>query len=170
MKERWKPVVGFEGLYEVSNLGRVRSLGIETTQRHGRRPDVIFTRRSKPRVLRPGVASHGYPTVVLKQKSFCLHELVLTAFVGPRPTAHVCRHLDGNKLHNSLSNLAWGTESQNRLDVKWHRGTGQKLTFNQVFEIRRLLPSTSVIELSRRFKVSRPAIRAIRDGRTYVDL
>lgn len=66
--------------------------------------------------LRPGVASHGYPTVCLQGKSICLHVLVLTSWIGPRPKGFVCRHLDGDKRNNRVENLVWGTEHENRLD------------------------------------------------------
>lgn len=102
--------------------------------------------------LKPGLASNGYLTVCLsrqingktQRKTFCLHELVLCAFVGPMPeSAECCRHLDGNKLNNELENLKWGTFAENSHDMDQH-GTralgekhGGKLTKEKVLSIRR---------------------------------
>ena len=76
MKEQWKPVVGYEGLYEVSNLGRVKSLSREVVGNGG------STYMTKERILKP--ASKKYPQVSLSkdgtQKSYRVHTLVVEAF------------------------------------------------------------------------------------------
>ena len=83
--ERWLPVVGWEGLYEVSDLGRVRSLPRNTT---------------RGRVLRANPAANGYrQATVFRQghpKSVYVHHLVAEAFIGPRPEGLEIRHLDGD--------------------------------------------------------------------------
>lgn len=109
--ETWLPVPGFEGLYEVSDAGRVASTPKRT--RPGRR------------ILAP--ANHkrgGYLYVTLhrpgKQFHRKIHHLVCEAFNGPRPAGTLARHLDGNHLNNSPGNLAWGTASENNVDRVRH--------------------------------------------------
>lgn len=114
--EIWKPVTGFEGKYEVSSLGRVRSLPRTVAHKDG-----TFTKRAGC-ILSPGHRSNGYLHVNLyyghkKSKSIYVHTVVLEAFVGTRPSPEmVARHLDDNRTRNHVDNLAWGTESQNQYD------------------------------------------------------
>jgi|SRR5882672_1962489 len=117
MKEIWKSVVGLESLYEVSNCGRVRSIDrtIILKRKEGPRP---FRYRGK--LLKQTSASHGYPTVRFPFSGACVHTLVLEAFVGPRPDKMECLHKDGNKANSRLSNLSWGTRSQNMMDAIAH--------------------------------------------------
>lgn len=122
MIERWLPVVGYEGLYEVSDQGRVRSL--DRLVPHGRGGTM---RRRKGQVLKPGLSSAGYETVTLgKRGSHGIHVLMLTAFVGPCPPGHECRHLDDVRTHNRLPNLAWGTRSDNMKDMYRNGGRSRK--------------------------------------------
>ena len=113
--EKWLPVAGYEGRYEVSDHGRVWSK--DRMVRHGRGPGL---RRHAGRMLKQGRKPAGYPVVGAlidgKVKSLYVHRLVLEAFVGPCPEGHVARHLDDDKSNNHLSNLVWGTESQNAYD------------------------------------------------------
>lgn len=113
-EEIWKPVVGYEGLYEVSDHGRVRSLDRVIHFVDGR------TQTHRGRELVGGIASNGYRMIQLRKekcgKSYTVHNLVLTAFEGPRPEGYVGCHYDGNKLNNRLDNLRWGTVSDNMYD------------------------------------------------------
>ncbi|WP_297990311.1 NUMOD4 domain-containing protein [uncultured Anoxybacillus sp.] len=100
--EVWKPVKGYEGVYSVSNLGRVR-------------------RESTGYILKPSVAKNGYLIVTLwyrnKGKSCYIHRILAEAFL-PNPDPKVFRtinHKDGNKLNNDLSNLEWCSYSYNNL-------------------------------------------------------
>jgi hypothetical protein len=117
--ERWKPVVGFEGLYEVSDMGRVRSVARvvpHKTSGHLTIPEriLIGSRRAQMK----------YPMVNLwagnKQHAKYVHALVLEAFVGPRPQKHDVCHFDGSKDNNRLSNLRWGTRKENMQDAVRH--------------------------------------------------
>jgi hypothetical protein len=126
--ERWLPVVGWEGLYEVSSYGNVRRAGQDGS------------------VLK--LADHkGYRRITLSKNSnakrYSVHRLVLEAFVGPCPDEMECRHIDGNRSNNHLENLAWGTRSENQADRVRHgtHGKGQcnknaKLTPEAVIAIR----------------------------------
>lgn len=136
--EIWKPVVGFEGTYEVSILG-VRS-------KRGRNGTPIAYWRT----LKPGFDTHGYRQVTLylrgKRKNFLVAHLVADAFLPPKkPTDQVLRHLNDDPTDNRIENLAWGTYSDNMADAirndKIPRGVAHycaKLTEENVREIRRL--------------------------------
>ena len=119
-EEVWKQHPDFPD-HEVSNLGRVR------------------------RYLEPFLMSNGYPHVSLGgvKKRRYLHQMVMEAFVGKRPAGGVTRHLDGDKKNNKLSNLAYGTHSENMADRVKHGGGNRgsrhgmsKLTEEQVREIK----------------------------------
>ena len=123
MEELWLPVVGYEGLYEVSNLGRVRSLDRVVSNRWGTQS----LRRGKITTpVKIGWARRGkhYLGVNLhkmgKQACLPIHRLVLEAFAKPRPEDMECRHLDGNCQNNALVNLTWGTSSENVRDAVRH--------------------------------------------------
>ena len=114
--ERWLPVVGFEGLYSVSDLGRVRS------EARGWVP--------QSRLLKPDPRPRdGYLYICLwkerRRRGICVHRLVLEAFVGPRPQGMQCRHLNGHKRDNRLINLCWGTSAENAADRDRHGRTAR---------------------------------------------
>lgn len=116
--ERWRPVPGHAGYYEVSDCGRVRSVERTVVARDGR----IMSLASQLKNLSPGFG--GYVLAQLwrnnEQRKVRVHTLVLEAFVGPPPAGTECRHLDGNPANNSIENLAWGTSSQNKWDRVRH--------------------------------------------------
>lgn len=115
MADQWLPVPKYEELYEVSNLGRVRSL--PRSPKNGKRgfPGTLL------KLKRVG---NGYYGVNLwkenKQKTVAVHVLVAESFIGIRPTGLHIRHLDGNKKNNQLINLTYGTRSENALDSVMH--------------------------------------------------
>lgn len=106
--EVWLPITGYEGLYEVSSHGRVRSLHHHPTGR----------------LLKTPPTSRGYPKVTLhsggSERTLSVHRLVGREFVGPCPDGMEIRHLDGNKVNNNLTNLCYGTHSANVLDSVAH--------------------------------------------------
>lgn len=111
--EEWRPAPGFDGLYEVSSYGRVRSIPRQTVC------GVLGGG-----MLAGSVESNGYIRVTLsrdgKGRRISLHRLVLDAFVGACPPGMECRHLDGVRANCNLSNLAWGTRSHNARDRLRH--------------------------------------------------
>lgn len=116
MEEIWREVVGFEGHYEVSNFGRVRSVERTITQESKWGKQVKRVMRGK--LLRPGKASHGYDTVVLgRGNTRTVHSLVAEAFIGPCPEGHEVLHIDGTRSNNRLANLRYGTRRENILDA-----------------------------------------------------
>lgn len=110
----WKDIQGFEGRYQVSDDGVVRSL---------ERQDNLG-RPVAERILRPGTTSFGYPKVSLCVNGVpvyrMIHRLVLESFVGPCPEGMECRHLDGNPQNNTLGNLCWGTPEEQAHDKIKH--------------------------------------------------
>ena len=113
--EKWRAVVGYEGSYEVSSLGGVRSLDRVVTYPNG------VKRKFEGRFLKLAIGQGGYPSVQLKingvRKSAFVHHLVLEAFVGPRPDGCIALHWDDNRNDNRVENLRWGTHSENRRDA-----------------------------------------------------
>ena len=134
----WKQVKGFEGKYEVSNLGDVRSITrrFKVAIKGGE-----YSTTRKGRILRAGGSKSGHLSVVLgRGNTKSVHALVLTAFVGDRPKGMDTRHKDGNPANNKLSNLHWGTRADNIRDKKWH-GNPLKLSPEGIREMRRLRES-----------------------------
>lgn len=122
MKERWKAVVGFEGAYEVSDQGRVRSLDriVVCQQRTGiNRRLVTMHRRLKGRVLRGAKLKSGHIHVGFGHNTadLLVHRLVLEAFIGPCPVGHEACHRDDVPSNNKLKNLYWGTRKENMDDA-----------------------------------------------------
>lgn len=109
--EAWLPVVGYENLYEVSDMGRVRSLD-------RMKSNSICSYKHKGRVLRPGANRQGYHSVILcisnnVEKTASVHRLVSIAFI-PNPENKRCvNHKNGIKHDNRVENLEWNTHSEN---------------------------------------------------------
>lgn len=141
MQEIWKDVPGYEELYKVSNLGRVKSLDkISSFQyKNGRKEK----RLSKGRILKPLINTKGRLQVSLSKnnnsKLYQIHVLVALAFIGPYPEDNLVRHLDDNPKNNSLDNLAYGTIQQNMIDAYKNGINHQKLSIIDVKNIRELI-------------------------------
>jgi hypothetical protein len=119
MKEIWKPIPGYEGQYEVSDQGRVRS-STRLVMCEGTIKGSYFSVK-QGRMLRPGRMPAGHLSVSLgRRNSQCVHKLVLLAFVGPAPEGFECLHANGNPADNRLVNLRWGTRAENIRDAIRH--------------------------------------------------
>lgn len=120
MSEIWKDIPGYEGRYQVSDLGRVRSV-----DRYVRLVTVQAgetQRLARGKILRPGRSGpFGHVTVALgKGNSQTVHSLVARAFLGPRPEGHDVAHLDGEGGNNHVGNLAYVTRSENNRHMVYH--------------------------------------------------
>lgn len=118
--EIWKPVPQWENSYEVSTLGRIRSLDrtIRTSKEFSKR---------KGRILNPMTDKDGYKYITVQRKSWKLHRKICETFHGDPPSStHVVRHLNGNPADNRPANLKWGTRKENSEDTKGH-GTDSNL-------------------------------------------
>ncbi len=166
--ERWLPVPGYEGLYEASDLGRVRSIAHST--RAGMRGGQI---------LKPQINGRGYHHVGLrgngKKTTLRLHRLVLAVFAGPCPPGQVARHGPGGKLDNRLTNLSYGTQRENIRD-KIRDGTAQvgernpaaKLKVPDVIEIRRRVAAGErQADVARSFAVTSYAVWRLAHNKTW---
>lgn len=128
--EQWLDIIGFEGIYQVSNFGNVRStktnqIKKQTITKGDNRPYVGLWKNNKVKICRP-------------------HKLVMEAFVSIRPKGMECCHNDGNPQNNHLSNLRWDTPKNNHADKIKHGTTNRgekcgtaKLTLEQVRAIRK---------------------------------
>lgn len=119
MIEEWRPVVGYEGLYEVSDLGNVRSVDRWVDYPNGARR----LHRGQPLVQQPHPRS-GHMSVSLSRNSKIqrgkVHSMVMAAFVGPRPGGADTRHRNGDPADNRLENLRYGSHSDNMYDAVDH--------------------------------------------------
>ena len=167
--EKWMPVVGYEGLYEVSSWGRVKRLARTVTRSSGTHP-----RSFQEQILRPVTTADGYLRVGLrlngaKRRIWSVHALVAAAFLGPRPDGLIVLHGSKGPLDNRPENLSYGTHKANNGPDKLRDGTilrgdrnhKTKLTAEQVVEARRLVaagPRGTQNQLAREWGVTKKAL------------
>lgn len=172
MDEVWRDTLGHEGCYQVSDLGRVRSLDHEVTggcHHTGK----SFTRVCKGKILRPGrYCKSGHLSIPLGRRTggsgIPVHQLVMLAFVGEPPEGMEVCHINGDPTDNRLVNLRYDTRTQNILDVYRQGRPWRKLNLDDVSYIRfALFCGIQGVELARQFDVSHSCISAIKTGRTY---
>lgn len=144
IEEVWKDIPKYEGFYEISNHGRIRSVTRTVTFTDSRK------RTWKAKIKNLKKAKNGYYMTQLykngKFESFYVHHLVLLAFVGPCPEGMQCRHFpDNNRTNNNIWNISWNTSAQDAQDKitmntipRGETHINSKLTEKQVREIRHL--------------------------------
>lgn len=110
MEEIWKDIIGYEGYYQVSSIGRVKSMARERIYKNGYRP-------LQEKILNPSYNSRRYYTVVLQKNGVkstkTVHRLVADVFIPNHLNKKTVNHIDGNKSNNNISNLEWSTYSEN---------------------------------------------------------
>ena len=175
LTEVWKDIPDYEGSYQVSNMGRVRSVDRVVTYKNSR------VQKHKGRVLKPCIINSGYEQVGLFDDNGrigkSVHRLVLETF---KPHVNMIdlqvNHIDGNKLNNHLTNLEWATGRDNILhaydigliDKKGERGSNVKLSNTDVLEIlQRLDTGESQGDIALDFSVSKGCISHINIGLTW---
>ena len=123
--EEWRDIPGYEGHYQVSDHGRVRSLDRVVQHRNGRKSSI------KGRTLKPAIHVAGYPYFSLyinnMPKRRTAHSLVLESFVGPRPNGMEGCHADGEPMNSHVDNLRWDSSSSNNQDRVRHGTHNQKV-------------------------------------------
>lgn len=174
--EKWLDVVGYEGLYSVSDKGRVYSQP-RTEFVNSRKGGYYRYRAGK--ILTPYDSTGRYPQIILCKdgvhKTGLVHRLVLTAFVPEFSELCQVNHKNGVKTDNRLDNLEWVTPSQNQkhsVEVLGnHRGTnqgGNKLAEEQVMSIIEELDKGETEQsLAKRFSVKRGTISSIKCGKNW---
>ena len=109
IEEIWKDIIGYEGRYQISDKGRVKSL------ERFIKPTGPFqkSKRCRERILKTSITGQGYKHVSLENKKHLVHRLIAEAFI-PNELKYKCvNHKDGNKLNNDLNNLEWCTYKHN---------------------------------------------------------
>lgn len=168
--ETWKPVVGFEGLYNVSDQGRVCSLericsnGRGAVRKHGGRIMCSIAERPRVKLCRNGQVFRK-----------AVAHLVLEAFVGPKPGGRECCHANDNPRDNRLANLRWASRKDNEADKRRNGNTAQgerhgmsKLSKRNVRCIDRALKrGERGVSIAKRFKVIPATVSAIKHRRLW---
>jgi len=162
MKEIWKDIKGYEGLYQISNFGRVKSF-----------------KGHKPRILKVCIDSKGYNKYMLSLggnlKTHPVHRLVSEHFIPNPSNKSQVNHKDGDRLNNKVDNLEWVTPPENmqhahRLGlINYNKGVlcNNKLSEKDVVNIRTALSSLSTKELADILGVHYTTIRNIKLGKSW---
>jgi HNH endonuclease/NUMOD4 motif len=168
--EVWRDVTGYEGFYQVSDEGRVRSLWRLL-------PHAVKAGVRKPKlILKYGSNNQGRQQVTLSRdgesRRFQVHRLVLAAFSGPCPDGLEGLHGDGDHTNNRISNLRWGTHAENMQDMVKHkqstrgeRAGKSSLTEQDVRDIRASKETNR--DAGALYNVSNVTIHAIRTRKTW---
>ena len=179
MEEIWKDIQGYEGLYQISSIGRVRSLNrINHFEGKNQIKKYQCGQLLKGKVLKYKYV-HGYTNVTLytekhRHKQYQVHRLVAQAFI-PNPNNYPqINHKDGNKLNNCVANLEWVTNQQNRehalkngLHLCGEKCSWSKLKQKDVDFIRQNKNIHSNKELVNMFNVSVGCIKSVLNGSSW---
>lgn len=170
--ETWRPILGFEGIYEVSDLGRVKRIA----------PDTRGNPRFVGRIITPHTTAAGYLRVTLcrdaKATLHFVHRLVARTFLGEAPQGKpTVNHLDGDKANPRLANLEWASYAENyrhaldTLGFKPPRGTAHwnaKRTPEDVAEIKcRVAAGESQRAVARSFRMAQGNVSMIVNGKLW---
>ena len=168
MGEIWKDIPGYEGHYQASDKGRVRSVDrYVRLVAHG-----VETRRLAPgRVLRPGrYCKTGHLSVTLGHgtNGKPVHQLIALTFLGPKPESMEICHTDGDPTNNAVDNLRYDTRRENILDIYRQGRRYRKLNTDDVRRVRELIKEgLSGKEIAAKLGFSESVVSSIRTGRTY---
>lgn len=167
--EEWRPVVGYEGWYDISSYGRVRRIKAG--------PGTVAQRMMKLTV-RPKTRKGAYPRVVLSRgsrgesKEFRVHRLVAAAYLGPCPPRMVVNHIDNDPTNNRVENLEYVTHRENLLHAlrlcpassrpRQYREKSQAgLTDQHIVAIRALAPLFRYRRIAELFGITETYVAAI---------
>jgi hypothetical protein len=161
--EIWAPVVGYEGLYEVSSFGRVRSVARIVEGRWGlvaRKGVMLSLQKANGRYTKVTLSKDG----VMTQHQ--VHRLVLLAFIGEPPEGFECDHVDFDINNNVLTNLRWISKNDNL-----HRRKSIKLTQDLIKQIKREFDSgTPRQEIADKFNISIGHVYAVARHKQWKEL
>jgi hypothetical protein len=177
--EIWKDVKDYEGFYQISNLGNVKSLD-RVIQKYNNIERRITDFKIKGKLLKPKTRKDGYKVLYFQldgvRKEFYVHHLVIMNFIGERPKGyHIC-HGDGNRSNNNLDNLRYATPKENTFDSVKH-GTcyfklGSKNPFAKLKEsdIAYIIKNIGIktqVQLAEMFNVTRQAISSVQRRKNW---
>lgn len=158
-EEIWKDIEGYEGYYQVSNYGNIKSLS-----------RIIYSEKrsnykTKEKVLRQSNTTTGYKKVELVKegikKSYKVHRLVATAFIPNPENKPEVNHIDGNKINNYIENLEWVTSSENSIHAYETGLNPKKIDLDEKEIIKEYNNGTSKEEIAKLFNVSNVVIARI---------
>lgn len=163
IQEVWKPIPDFEGFYEVSNMGRIKSLERKEKLNPFGRKSII-----KERILAPGVNT-GYLRVGLvkdgARTSIYIHRAVALAFIQNTEKKNQVNHKDGNRQNNIVDNLEWVSNSDNQIHsyrVLQNTPPATKLSKDEVIKIRELRNEGWLMkDIAQRFKIDESHVSRI---------
>ncbi len=164
-EETWQDIPGYEGKYQASTLGRIRSLDRRVPCAHG------GARFVRGRILKPACTEtnpHLYVSLGHGAPGSQVHQLVARTFLGPQPKGQDVRHLDGDAQNNRVDNLAYGTRTENILDGYKIGKAWRKLTAEDVQSIRtQIKAGEKLTDIAMAYNVSLSCVSAIKHGRAY---
>ena len=167
--EQFKPIKGYEGLYEVSSFGRVRSLRRKDRLNRQITTKILYIKKHRDGYLQVSLSKDG------KYNYLYIHRLVGKHFISNPQNKKFINHKDGNKKNNFVGNLEWCTKSENMIHatilVPNYAERRSKLTSIQVREIRRMLAmGKSQAEIGRHFGVGQTTISRIKHKKRWSHL
>lgn len=169
MRELWKDIPGYYGLYRVSSSGRVKSLERVVKMRG-------VDKYVPERYLKPSQDKDGYLKLDLskdgKQKGFCVHRLVAQSFIKNQYNKPYINHIDNNPSNNHYLNLEWCTQLENVrhcISQGRKKPTNRKLSNTDVEQIllSYLFDGTTMDKIAEKYNVTRPVIGGIINNKTY---
>lgn len=167
--ELYKDILGYEGFYQISNLGNVKSLS-RTILKNG-----IYPFKSKDKIIKNRVNKYCYVTLCKNNtyKNFYVHRLVAQAFINNNENKLIVNHINGIKTNNRVDNLEWCTYLENTkhailngfINQKGINSVKSKLNEKEVLEIKQSnLPHK---ELSKKYNISKSNISNIKTKRIW---
>lgn len=173
--EDWRDIQGYEGSYQVSNMGRIRSLDRTVIKSNGLRQDFCG------KIMKQEVGRNGYLFIKFRKNGvkscFTPHRLVAVHFIENPKSKPEVNHKDGNKWNNTAENLEWNTRGENMqhsynigLSHSGEKHWKSKLRKKDIPKIREMyLSGIGQSEISRVFSVSRRTIANVINGKIWVD-
>ena len=140
MNTIWKDIPGYEGMYQASIYGEIRSLDRKNVRKS--KGGKIYNHSIRGKILQAGrYCKSGHLSVVLGRgtNGRPVHQLICLTFIGQCPEGLEVLHTDGNPLNNNLSNLRYGSRTENIIDVLRIGRSWKKLNLEQVKDIKRRL-------------------------------